>query len=517
LGKAPLPALVPGYDTHKVSVSVLASLVTAVFAADPIRHDADAVVTAWVDDDAELAALRAIAVELWSERPGPGAVDARVASARLAELGEAGIPFVVRIADVQQRVDDERARLVAAPAPQAATFFDDFRDYDAVVAQLDAMVAAAPELVQRVELGGSLEGRAIPALRIGTAGDDAPAVLYSGTMHAREWLATMVAMCVADDLVGGYGGDPSITDLLDRITVFVVPVLNPDGYVYSWEYDRYWRKNTRDGYGVDLNRNFDYQWAVVGASGDPNAEDYYGEAPFSEPESAAVRDFVVARPEIAAHIDFHSFSQLVLRPWGYSYDIPEDEPTLAMLGTRMSDAMWDATATDYPSIHAAELYPAAGAVDDWGYGARGIMAFTIELRGDDFVVPPSQIAPACAESVAAARELAAWVAEDAPPASSDEGGADESTGDQGHDPSGHETTGEPGESSDGSGTLDDGDADGDGTDGPAPAGDEAVLPPGFGLGGEPPGCACAQPQRGAPWLALAMLPLLRRRRRAQGT
>jgi zinc carboxypeptidase len=492
--------------------AIVHSLVLSiVLAAAPVRYDDHAVVTAWVDDEIELATLRSIAEELWSEHPGPGAIDARIAPGRLVELDAAGIAHVVRIANVQTKIDEEHARLVAAPDPQADAWYDDFRDYDAVMAKLDEIAAAHAGEVELVDVGDSLEGRAIKGLRIGTAAADAPAVLYTGTMHAREWLATMVTMCVVEALVGG---DAVAVDLRSRIGILVVPIINPDGYEYSWSTDRYWRKNTRDGYGVDLNRNWDYEWAVVGASDDPYAEDYHGPSAFSEPESSALRDFILAHPEITAHIDFHSFTQLVLRPWGYSYDIPADEATLSMLGDRMSDAIWNATSTDYPSIHASELYPAAGAVDDWGYGTQGIMAFTIELRGDDFVVSPSEIAPACAENVAAALELANWVAGDAPPQGTDDAGAD-TGGSEGHDPPPtHETTGQAGDDGTG-GVLDDAGSeapsDDDGNGGGSPGDRGNVLPPGYGLGGDATGCACNHTNATPPFALLVAFALRRRR------
>lgn len=496
-------------------VSLLAMLPSQV-AAEPVRYDGHAIVTAWVDDDAELATLRRVADELWSEHPGPGAVDARIAPERMAALERSGIAFTIRTPDVQARVDAERLRLHGAGPIEGGTWFSEFRDLAEIEAKIDEYAAADPERVHVETIGDSLEGRPIRALRIGNAADDAPAVLYSGTMHAREWLATMVTMCVADTFASGT--DAAVLDILDRINVWVVPVINPDGYEISWSSDRYWRKNAREGYGVDLNRNWGYQWAVVGSSSDPYAEDYHGDGPFSEPESIALRDLMIAQPQLVAHIDFHSFSQLVLRPWGYSYDDPADEGTLAMLGQQMSDAMWEATQTDYPSIHAAELYPAAGAVDDWSYGERGLMAFTIEMRGDDFVVPPSQIDPACSENVAAALALASWAAEMAPPTGSDDGGTDEGGGETGHDPP-------PDASDDGSadddGTDDDGTDDGGGDDGNADdddGGDDGTdaLPPGFGLGtGDPAGCGCGSAPAFSPWMIAIVVATLRRRR--QGT
>lgn len=485
-----------------------------------VRYDGHAIVTAWVDGDAELATLRRLADELWSEHPGPGAVDARVSPARMAELVASGIPFEVRIADVQQRVDDERTRLRGSPGAGGGAWFSDFRDLAEITAKVDELAAANPERVTLQTIGQSLEGRPIVAMKIGSAPEGAPAVLYSGTMHAREWLATMVTMCVADAFASA--ADPAVADLLETVAVWVVPVINPDGYEISWSSDRYWRKNARDGYGVDLNRNWGYQWAVVGSSSDPWAEDYHGDAPFSEPEAAALRDLMIEHPELVAHIDFHSYSQLVLRPWGYTYDDPADEAVLSMLGQAMSDAMWAATSTDYPSIHAAELYPAAGAVDDWAYGERGLMAFTVEMRGDDFVVPPSQIDPACRENVAAAISLATWAAGMAPPDGGDEGGGGDQ--DTGHDPPpGDDDGGDPGGTDGGDadgGESGDGDDEGGEDDGGDPDHPD-VLPPGFGLGvGEGSGCGCRTDGGDAGWASawplLVLAPLGRTRRRRHG-
>lgn len=481
----------------------------------PARYDDHAIVRVWVDDHAELSWLRSVSEELLQERPGPGFVDARVTDAQRRALAAAGVSYELRREDLQHDIDAERARLAATRTPVAGAWFDDFRDYDSIMAELDRIAADAPTLARVVELGSSLEGRPIRALRLSHAPEGAKAVLFTGTMHAREWLATMVSMCVADAFATGDGVDDDVTDLLASVEVWVVPVLNPDGYVISWTDDRYWRKNARDGYGVDLNRNWDYQWAVVGASDNPYDEDYHGPFAFSEPETVALRDFIVARPQIVAHIDFHSYSQLVLRPWGYTYAAPSDEATLAQLGEQMSDAMWGATSTDYASIHAAELYPAAGAVDDWSYGDRGIMAFTIELRGDDFVVPPSQIAPACAESVAAARALATWVREQVPP---DPGGqADGSDGADGHE--GDPTASDEGT---GAGTTDDtaiddtAGQDDDAHDGGVADPDDGALPPGFGQdGARTGGCACvsATPLVAGDAAPLLVLTAFARRRR----
>src|SRR5690606_33568204 len=153
------------------------------------------------------------------------------------------------------------------------------------------------------------------ALRIG-AGSGTP-ILVNGTLHAREWIAAMVSTCVADRLVRDYDRDPQIRAFVDRTNLWVVPVVNPDGYQYSWSTNRYWRKNRRASHGVDLNRNFSVAWGGSGSSSNKAAQDYRGEHEFSEPESIAIRD-LAKRERIALHIDFHSYGQMLLYPWDYT-------------------------------------------------------------------------------------------------------------------------------------------------------------------------------------------------------
>jgi carboxypeptidase T len=510
----------PAQRGHEDAIVVPAlALVLALAFADERRYDGHAVVRVDATTPADVEHVEAIADEVWTHRPGPGPIDVRVAPQRMAELAALGLPLEIRVPDVQARIDAERDRLAARPDPQeGGDFFADFRDYAEVMAKLDAMAAAAPDVAEVVDIGTSLEGRPIKGLRIGNAG--APAVLYTGTMHAREWLATMVAMCVADAYVSGYGSDAHVTELLDELEIVVLPMINNDLYVVSWTSDRYWRKNTRDGYGVDLNRNFGYAWGGEGASGYPYDETFYGDGPFSEPESAALRDFVEGHGGFVAHIDFHSFAQLVLYPWGHTYDAAPDAADLSSIASAMAGAIAGQTGYDYAPIQGSDLYPASGVVDDWSYGDHAMMAFTIELRGDDFVVPPSEIAPACAENVAAALTLADWALEHTGGAADDGGGDTSGGGSEGGDepdPMHEDGTGggESGAHDTAASAADDGAADEDDDAGDAPS-DPDALPPGFGLG-EPDarGCALAVPHR--PSLALAVVALaLARRRRRQG-
>ena len=284
----------------------------------------------------------------------------------------------------------------------------------------------------------SLEGRTVRGIRVGADAPGKASLLLTGTMHAREWLSPMTVSCIADRLVTGYGNDAVVTELLDVTDVYIIPVMNPDGYVRSWQGERYWRKNTRNGHGVDLNRNWGYEWGGQGASSDPSAEDYRGSSAFSEPETQIVRDFVEDHDDLVAHVDFHSYAELIIYPWGYGFDAPPDEAQLQALAGGMRDAIAGVHGRAYQPIQGADFYPASGAVDDWAYGAAGLMSFTIELRGQDFVIAPSQILPTCDENYAAVLDLLAWTAEqsDAQPGSGESesaGGTDpgDVTGDVG--------------------------------------------------------------------------------------
>jgi hypothetical protein len=190
--------------------------------------------------------------------------------------------------------------------------------------------------------------------------------------------------------------------------VYVIPVVNPDGYEHSWasSANRLWRKNRQpnsDGtVGTDINRNWGYGWGGVGASAVPGDDTYRGTAAFSSPEAAAMRDFYLARPQIVASIDIHSYSQLLLWPWGYSGDLCPDDPVHRAVGTAMRDAILASDGRDYePGPIYSTIYPASGGSVDWSYGSQGVISYTIEVRDTGtygFVMPPAEILPNAREN-----------------------------------------------------------------------------------------------------------------------
>jgi len=278
----------------------------------------------------------------------------------------------------------------AVPQAPAADTFHAYQSFDkpgiGIRATLEAWAAADPA-IQLDSIGASVEGRPIIAVKVGPAGDDParPNVLFMATHHAREWVSTAVAMRLIRWLA-----DSASPALLGSRDVWVIPVENPDGYQYTFTTDRFWRKNRRlngDGtYGVDPNRNYPAFWGVddLGSSPTPNTEIYRGTAPASEPETQAIIAFHAAHPPVLS-VSYHSYSGLVLYPWGYrSGELPPDLPLYrALAGTDFAPAVGDnlpgSTLTYYHPGPGWQLYPTNGEYTDWAYRAHGTIAFTTEL------------------------------------------------------------------------------------------------------------------------------------------
>jgi carboxypeptidase T len=354
------------------------------------------------------------ALDVWSEERGPGLpLAVVVAEPDLDTLRAAGVPFTVLVDDIDAVARAEHDRLQATASISAmarpADWFAEYRDYRAITERIQALAASHPALARVEPIGASFESRTLWAIKIGGTATDATPMLLSGTQHAREWISPMVATCIADRLVNNYASDPAVRDFVDHTALWVVPVVNPDGYQYTWSNNRYWRKNRRGSHGVDLNRNWDLAWGGAGSSGSKLSDVYRGERPFSEPETAALRDLAL-REHIALHVDLHSFSQLLLYPWGYTATPAPDAARFAAVGDRLASAIYATHGVPYKLLSSVELYAAAGTMTDWMYGVAHAFSYTIELRPgaggrSGFVLPPEQIRPTCDEAFAAILEL----------------------------------------------------------------------------------------------------------------
>ncbi|HEX6234930.1 MAG TPA: M14 family zinc carboxypeptidase [Jiangellaceae bacterium] len=269
--------------------------------------------------------------------------------------------------------------------------------------QLRSVPEEYPGLAELHTLGQTHEGRDILAIRVtsdvtNTPLNERPAVLYQGTAHAREWIATEVTKRTMLHFLEGASTDPEVQDILASTELWFVPVVNPDGYQYTFDHERLWRKNVRDNDnngvidsndGVDLNRNLPEHWGYdeEGSSSQFTSLTYRGLEPASEPETVANME-LFDKADFRFAISNHSYGELLLYTAGWQVQTPSaDDPIyVALTGT---DA--DPAVPGYDPGPGADLYITNGEFTDWAHAAKGVLAWTPELaegcEGCGFVFP----------------------------------------------------------------------------------------------------------------------------------
>jgi len=330
-----------------------------------------------------------------------------------------------------------------------------YHSYEQVNLIMEKLAEAYPEQTKLVSLGKTLEGRDIMALRIsnneGREASQKPGVVITGATHAREWPTPEIALNTATSLLQGYSINPDMKNRVNNADIWIIPVVNPDGFSYSHTQNDMWRKNRRPieqtacdllpkpsdpqqrvkmektllankikAYGVDINRNFydgnpDHYYLYrpagdtpcstrddFGASDDPRSEAYRGISGASELETRAMINFELNTPNLKGVLDFHSYSELILFPWGHKTAPVENEQEYLELGKKMqsvteteykafprrtnqpepiihADRCTEATAlTQYKLMPSHDLYPTCGSSNDMHH-INGIMGFTMEM------------------------------------------------------------------------------------------------------------------------------------------
>jgi predicted deacylase len=282
----------------------------------------------------------------------------------------------------------QRAGLRPEPVPADKrmgirnTFDKGYRTYEQVTTQLHTLADAHPQLMAVKSIGKAWENeREIWTTRLTGPGDASkrPAVSFTANLHARELVTVEVAMNLIQTLVEGYDKDPAIKKLLDTRVVYVAPMLNPDGH-HQAEKGADWRKNTHKypgGTGVDLNRNFPFKWGLIGTSSAASSDIFRGPSAASEPETQAVRDYLSSIPNLKIGMDYHSYSNLVMWPWGWTDNPPPDAPMLSAIGKKLAGF------NHYKPEQASDLYATSGTIRDFVYGQLHVPYFTTEMGGEN--------------------------------------------------------------------------------------------------------------------------------------
>lgn len=261
-----------------------------------------------------------------------------------------------------------------------------YHDYSELTEALRDLHQQFPQITELKSAGRSVEGREIWAFVVRGEQDmskEVPQAIFMGGHHAREHLSVDTPLRLLQWLLSEYkNGNSQIVNLVNTREIHVIPAVNPDGLEYDISSTRYksWRKNrgrNHDGsYGADLNRNYGYGWGTGGSSKNPNSDTYMGAAPFSEPETRAIKNYVESLENVKILLSYHTFSSLILFPWGHVYDkVPDqkDYQTFVKMAQKMAE--W----TGYTPEQSSDLYIASGDTCDWAYGEHGIFAFTFEL------------------------------------------------------------------------------------------------------------------------------------------
>ena len=363
-------------------------------------------------DEATLARLGA-STELIDDHPGKTAAD--LARQELAARPPLAGRRVLSATDATGRFS------VQTLPPFGAGSMAGNWTLDEVKMKLDDLVASDLNDVVADKLdtiGYSLQGRPIWGLRLGKnlgGPETRPVAFYNALTHAREPGGMMALLYFVDDLLSKYGADPSATYLLDHRVIYIVPVVNPDGYRFNqYQYDStrvvgYHRKNLRDTDGdgiseietdgVDLNRNYSYMWGGPGAGTSPTDITYRGAGPFSEPETQAQRNLIIALQPKAA-LTFHTYGDLLIHPWGYQQDAAAD----SLKFYEWSDDM--TRGNGYQSGQSMRvLYQVSGEFSDWCWGDTEskprFPSWTPEVGTplDMFWPPPSRLLPLAQENL----------------------------------------------------------------------------------------------------------------------
>ncbi|KAM6145801.1 carboxypeptidase A2-like [Phoenicopterus ruber ruber] len=362
-----------------------------------------------------LESLEHLELDFWLNPSTPALpVDVRIPAhsvqAVKAFLESYGIEYSILIEDLQVVLDEEKQGMAYSQERERSTNSFNYGIYhslDAIYAELDDLASEYSSIVSKLQIGESYEKRPLYVLKFSTGGSNRPAIWIDAGIHSREWVTQASAIWIAKKIASDYGKDPSVTSLLNKMDIFLLTVTNPDGYVFTHTTNRMWRKTRSKNpgslcVGVDPNRNWDAGFGGPGASSNPCSDSYRGPSANSEVEVRSVVNFIKNHGNIRAFLTLHSYSQLLMYPYGYKCTKPADYAELDALGRAAASSIRSLYGTTFTvgSI-CSTIYQASGGSIDWSYDYGIKYSFAFELRDTGnygFLLPASQIIPTAQET-----------------------------------------------------------------------------------------------------------------------
>uniref|UniRef100_A0A1I8NAQ0 Peptidase M14 domain-containing protein n=1 Tax=Musca domestica TaxID=7370 RepID=A0A1I8NAQ0_MUSDO len=300
--------------------------------------------------------------------------------------------------DISEVILKERQEnLRNTPPEYPLNAFERYYRHDEINTHLEVLAQLYPTRVYVKTFGWSYERRPLKVITI-TNGDkrhDKKVIFVDAAMHAREWITPAMTLHIMSELLENYENNK---ELLEEYDWVILPVVNADGYEYSHEVSRYWRKTRRPNnvgvgeeecYGTDPNRNFDHHWGwEEGASPDPCDETYHGDKAFSEPETQVVRDILrTYRGRMMWYLTLHSYGNYFLLPWGHTNELPDNYFDMMDVADAAAMAIVRATGSSYTYGNTYQvMYPTSGDSADYAVGEVKIpIAICIEMPAGGFL------------------------------------------------------------------------------------------------------------------------------------
>lgn len=261
---------------------------------------------------------------------------------------------------------------------------------DEILTVIKQVADTYPNLVHVEEIGKTIKGRPILAIRLSTPENIKykPAVLFNAMHHAREVMTSEVAIDILLYLTKNFENPdtPLVTEWLSNLAIWIVPQVNPDGNFIVWSSDNWWRKNAHGDdsgiWGVDINRNYPYMWAKCnGSSGNPGSQTYRGEGPGSEPETQAMMN-LVKRENMVMSISYHTYSELVIPPYGCTNRYTPERAIVDQVGSSLASLLKSDEGKGTYAYGPAWsiLYPVDGDDISWMYNEVNTLAYVIEVN-----------------------------------------------------------------------------------------------------------------------------------------
>ncbi|MXQ84698.1 hypothetical protein E5288_WYG016730 [Bos mutus] len=338
-----------------------------------------------------------------------------------AHLNASRIPFRVLVENVEDLIRQQTSNDTISPRA-SSSYYEQYHSLNEIYSWIEVMTERYPDMVEKIHIGSSYEKYPLYVLKVSKKEQRAKNAMWIDCgIHAREWISPAFCLWFVGSVTYYYGKEKMHTNLLKHMDFYIMPVVNVDGYDYTWKKDRMWRKNRslhekNACVGTDLNRNFaSKHWCGEGASSSSCSEIYCGTYPESEPEVKAVADFLRRNiKHIKAYISMHSYSQKIVFPYSYSRSRSKDHEELSLVAREAVFAMENIHRNiRYTHGSGSEsLYLAPGGSDDWIYDLGIKYSFTFELRDKGkygFLLPESYIRPTCSEALVAVAKIASHV------------------------------------------------------------------------------------------------------------